>query len=113
LDRWTIWFTANGATGRSGFAAANDAFCSVIWLSQSVSSDAGRALRAGNEPTMPDVHWATTISGPDTMNIGDATTGRLSGRRRISGRATGVSSGLGGWARRPGPLANYATDCIQ
>ena len=47
-------------------------------LSHSSSFSTGRAFSAGNEPTMPALHWAITSSGPETMNSGDPTTGSSS-----------------------------------
>ena len=77
---------ATGPTGWSGFAAANAAFSSLISSNQSASSSAGRALSVGKEPTMPDWHCALTSSLPEAMNMGEAITGTLRGRVRISGR---------------------------
>jgi len=37
----------------------------------------GLALSAGNEPTIPALHWAITSSGPETINKGAPTTGNL------------------------------------
>jgi hypothetical protein len=45
-------------------------------VSQVSSSSAGRAFRAGKEPTMPALHCAATSAGPLAMNIGEAMTGR-------------------------------------
>jgi hypothetical protein len=36
------------------------------------------ALSAGNEPTIPALHWAITSSGPETINIGAPIRGTLS-----------------------------------
>jgi hypothetical protein len=47
-------------------------------VSHSPSFSTGRAFSAGNEPTMPALHWAITSSGPDTMNSGEPTTGSSS-----------------------------------
>src|SRR5262245_11605000 len=41
----------------------------------SSSSEAGRALSAGNEPTTPALHWAITRSGTEMMNSGEPITG--------------------------------------
>src|SRR5439155_27374961 len=38
----------------------------------------GRALSAGNPPTIPALHWAMTRSGTETMNIGAPITGNVS-----------------------------------
>ncbi|BAQ46507.1 hypothetical protein Maq22A_c16905 [Methylobacterium aquaticum] len=38
---------------------------------------------------MPLTHWAMTSSGPETMNIGEAITGRARAWRRLSGRDIG------------------------
>jgi hypothetical protein len=78
LLRWQIWLTAKGAAGRSGWAASWVASSALSWVSHSSSSSAGRALSAGKEPTMPALHSAATRRGFETMNIGEAMTGRLS-----------------------------------
>src|SRR6185437_15686880 len=46
------------------------AFASLISTIHSSSCSLGRALSAGNEPTMPEVHCAITSFGTETMNIG-------------------------------------------
>ncbi len=48
FDMCTIWFTAKGAAGRSGFFALCEASSSVISASHSSSWASGRAFRAGN-----------------------------------------------------------------
>jgi hypothetical protein len=53
-----------------------------------IRSEACLALSAGNEPTMPAVHWATTRSGTDTINIGAPMSGTRSLSARDSGNAT-------------------------
>src|SRR5699024_10610288 len=53
-----------------------------ISSSQSVSIEAGRALRLGKEPTTPAWHWALTSSGPEAMNMGEPKTGRRSWESR-------------------------------
>ena len=49
----------------------------VMRCSHSSSTSAGRALRAGNEPTTPALHWAMTRSGLEMINSGEQMTGRL------------------------------------
>ena len=71
----TIWLTANGAAGASGWARSWAASASVISASHSSSCDAGRAFSAGNEPTMPALHCAITSFGLLTMNSGAPMTG--------------------------------------
>jgi len=63
FDLWTIWLTANGAAGLSGWARSCAASASVISCSHSSSWLIGRALRAGNDPTIPALHCA--IAAPD------------------------------------------------
>ena len=63
LDACTIWFTATGPTGLPGLAARNAASSSPICVSHSSSNSAGRAFSAGNDPTMPALHCASTSSG--------------------------------------------------
>src|ERR1700744_2943404 len=75
LERCTIWLTANGADGRSGCALSYAASSSLIRTSHSSSSDAGRALSAGNDPTTPALHCAITRSGTEMMNSGAPITG--------------------------------------
>src|SRR3984885_3961825 len=70
FERCTIWFTANGADGRSGCALSCAASSCLIRTSHSSSSAGGRALSAGNEPTIPALHWAITRSGTEMMNSG-------------------------------------------
>src|SRR5690625_1416649 len=82
FERWTMRLTANGAAGRSGLAEVNAALDSAISSSQSVSIEAGRALRLGKEPTTPAWHWALTSSGPEAMNMGEPKTGRRSWESR-------------------------------
>src|SRR3546814_10088406 len=53
--------------------------------SQSSSWEAGRALRAGNEPTIPALHCAMTSWGFETRNIGELMTGRRRLRARMAG----------------------------
>src|SRR5699024_4514126 len=67
---------------RSGLAEVNAALDSAISSSQSVSIEAGRALRLGKEPTTPAWHWALTSSGPEAMNMGEPKTGRRSWESR-------------------------------
>jgi len=61
-----------------------------ICVSQSSSASFGRALSAGNEPTIPDLHCSITSCGLPAMNIGAPMTGR---RRlfRIGGKAMRIS----------------------
>jgi hypothetical protein len=73
--------TANGATSLPGFFVLKAASADVIFASQSSSASLGRALRAGNDPTTPLMHCATTSSGLDTMNIGAPITGSDRPRR--------------------------------
>src|ERR1700759_4741172 len=87
FDLWTIWLTANGAAGHSGGARAWAATPSVIRPSHSLSSAAGRAFSAGNDPTIPALHWAITRSGLEMMNSGLPITGRRRRSRRTGGRA--------------------------
>src|SRR4051812_39597905 len=42
----------------------------------SSSSAGGRAFSAGNDPTMPALHWAMTSSGTEMMNKGAPITGK-------------------------------------
>ena len=76
FDLCTIWLTAKGAAGRSGFVASWAASSSVISASHSSSWSSGRAFSAGNEPTMPALHCAITSGGCEMMNSGEATTGK-------------------------------------
>ncbi len=85
FEAWTIWLTAKGAIRRDGSAARASASVVVIRVSHSSSMACGRAFRAGNEPTTPARHWAITRSGPETMNIGEAMTGRARRPRRTGG----------------------------
>ena len=87
FDLCTIWLTAKGAARRAGLAALWAASVSVISASHSSSCSAGRALSAGNEPTMPALHWASTSGGCEMMNIGEATTGMRRSFFRMSGSA--------------------------
>ncbi len=91
LVLWTIWFTAKGAAGISGWARSQAASSSVIRASHSSSCEIGRAFSDGNEPTMPALHWAITRSGPETMNRGEPMAGRRRRSRRTGGRAMGCS----------------------
>src|SRR4030081_3152516 len=75
FDRCTIWFTANGADGRSGYALSCAASSSLIRTSHSSSSAGGRAFSAGNDPTIPALHCAITRSGTEMMNSGAPITG--------------------------------------
>src|SRR6266851_7345711 len=59
-------------------------------VSHSSSFSTGRAFSAGNEPTMPALHWAMTSSGPDTMNSGAPTTGSSS--RPCSEAGSGIDT---------------------
>src|ERR1700712_2891940 len=43
--------------------------------SHSSSSAGGRAFSAGNDPTIPALHWAITRSGTEMMNSGAPITG--------------------------------------
>src|ERR1700733_3133779 len=70
FDRCTIWLTANGADGRSGWAASYSPRSCLMRISPSSSNSGGRAFSAGNAPTMPALHWAITRSGTETMNSG-------------------------------------------
>ena len=103
FDLWTIWLTANGAAGRSGWARSWAPSASVISCSHSSSWEMGRALSAGNAPTIPALHWAITSAGCEMMNSGAPTTGSLSLCLRMSGSAIEIP-------RRP--LAPLATRLI-
>src|SRR5208282_4071269 len=78
FDLCTIWLTAKGAAGRSGWARSCAASASVISCSHSSSCEMGRAFRAGKAPTIPALHWAMTSAGCEMMNSGAPTTGRRS-----------------------------------
>src|SRR5258707_781975 len=95
--RWTMWLTANGAAGRSGFARSCAASASLISASHASSAPVVRALSAGKEPIMPAWHWAITRAGLDMMNIGDAITGSRRRPLRISGNANSVAPGQHGY----------------
>src|SRR3546814_9406364 len=64
----------------------------VISASQSSSWEAGRALRAGNEPTIPALHCAMTSWGFETRNIGELMTGRRRLRARMAGSGMCIDS---------------------
>ena len=85
LDLCTIWLTANGAAGLSGWARSCAASASVISCSHSSSWLIGRALSAGNEPTMPALHCAITSAGCEMMNSGAPITGRRNLSRKTLG----------------------------
>jgi hypothetical protein len=87
FDPCTIWLTANGAAGSSGWSRSHAANASVISCSHSSSCVWGRALSAGNDPITPAVHSAITSAGVETRNIGAA----ITGRRRRSVRTAGSS----------------------
>jgi hypothetical protein len=55
--------------------------------------EAGRAFNAGKAPIIPDLHWARTSSGPDTMNIGAPMSGILSDCRSAAGSVMHLSPG--------------------
>jgi hypothetical protein len=84
---WTIWLTAKGATFASGLASLYSASSRSMRRSQVSRTSCGRAFRAGKLPTMPALHWASTSSGPLTMNIGAPITGRRRLSRSNGGRA--------------------------
>ena len=100
----TIWFTANGADGRSGCTRSCAASVSVISASHSSSCDAGRALSAGIDPTTPALHCSITSLGLLTMNIGEQITGSES--RAVSKRkdVDTLKSGCGTAASRDQPV---------
>ena len=54
---WTIWLTANGAAGASGWALSQAASSSVIRASHSSSCDRGRALSEGKDPRGRTYFW--------------------------------------------------------
>src|SRR5665647_549954 len=85
FDACTIWLTAKGATFSCGCAAWYAASSVVMCSSHTASCSLGRAFSAGNEPTMPALHWAITSSGVETMNIGEPITGRVRWPSRIAG----------------------------
>jgi hypothetical protein len=103
---WTIWFTANGADRRSGCMRSYAANVSVVSASQSSSSDAGRALSAGIDPTTPALHCSITSFGLLMMNIGEQMTGSesclASERKDVDTLETGC--GYGG-------VPAYIRDC--
>src|SRR5437763_7113387 len=69
--------------------------------SHSPSFSTGRALSAGNEPTMPALHWAITSSGPETMNSGEPSTG--SSRWSLSEAGSDMANVPSGrWGREAG-----------
>ena len=78
------------AAGRSGCARLCWASSSVIRCSHSSSSVCGRALSAGNDPTIPALHCAITSSGPEMMNSGEPMIGRRK-ERRMAGTVIAVS----------------------
>ena len=47
----------------------------LILIIHSPNTCCGLAFRAGNDPMIPDLHWAITNSGPDTKKRGDPITG--------------------------------------
>ena len=71
LVRCVTRLTAHGA-------ASSPASSSLIWPIQQSRSATVRQFGAGNDPTIPDLHAATTRSGPEMRNIGAATTGSRS-----------------------------------
>mmetsp|Transcript_23996 Transcript_23996/g.80941 ORF Transcript_23996/g.80941 Transcript_23996/m.80941 type:complete len:218 (-) Transcript_23996:33-686(-) len=75
FDLCTIWFTANGAAPGT---SSRRALMSTSHSSSVDSRPAPRAFSAGNEPTMPAEHCATTNAGFDTRNSGAPITGTLS-----------------------------------
>ena len=83
----TIWLMANGAAGASGWAWLWAAKASVISANHSSSCEAGRALSAGIEPTMPALHCAITSLGLLMMNSGAPITGK---RKRCSAAGNGL-----------------------
>ena len=78
LEAWQIWLTAKGATFLLGMLRLVLAELVLDAVSHSSSFSTGPAFSAGNEPTMPALHWAITSSGPETMNSGEPTTGSSS-----------------------------------
>src|SRR3546814_4240955 len=70
--------------------------------SHSSSSDCGRALSAGTEPTIPALHCAITRSGQEMMNMGEPITGS---RSREIGRATSELQSL--------MRISYAVFCLK
>eukprot|EP00966_Prymnesium_polylepis_P077295 1790384-Prymnesium_polylepis.2 len=99
LDLCTIWLTANGAAGRSGFSASCFASSVLICVSHSSSLSFGRALSAGKEPTMPALHWAITSSGLDTMKSGACGERRGRGERPGGGGAAATETNSRGGGR--------------
>ncbi len=87
FDLCTIWLTAKGAAGRSGWARSCAASASVISCSHSSSCEMGLALSAGKAPTIPALHWAITSAGCEIMKSGAPTTGRRSLSLRNAGSA--------------------------
>ena len=67
LLRWTIRFTAKGASLSVSSAFSRCSHCS--------NTPSGRAFSEGKEPTIPLRHCASTRSGCDTMNMGAAMAG--------------------------------------
>src|SRR6185437_13729394 len=78
FDLCTIWLTANGAEGDSGWARSHADNSSVMRASHSSSIEIGRAFSDGKDPMMPALHCASTSSGASMMNSGDPITGTLS-----------------------------------
>src|SRR6056297_1218590 len=109
----TIWLTAKGATGLSGLALRYASSSPVMRSSHSSSMDWGRAFSAGNAPTIPALHWASTRSGVETMNIGAPMTGRRRFPCSSSGRAMDSSFAVTGGRRRrrPDGAAAHGREC--
>src|SRR5438270_712828 len=92
----TIWLIANGADGWPGCARSQAASVSTISASQPSSCSAGRAFRAGIDPTMPDVHCAMTSFGLLTMKSGAPMTGNARFRRTGGSGMWDASEGFDG-----------------
>ena len=75
-------------------AALWAASSSVISASHSSSCASGRALSAGNEPTTPALHCASTSAGCEMMNSGAATTGSRGGAVENGWQGQGFAPGF-------------------
>src|SRR5690606_35312556 len=75
LDLCTIWLTAKGAAGLSGWAWLYSSSSRVMRCSHCSNTSTGRALSEGKESTTPALHCASTRSGLEMMNSGEPTTG--------------------------------------
>ena len=70
----------------------------AIWPIQSSRTSSVRALLPGNAPMMPALQAASTMSTPDTRNIGAAIAGSLRRSAIWAGRPTVSPPGSTGWA---------------